>query len=408
MRFTTPPRAIRMNLVVRCRADCEDDVVSGERPLPTDAELVDAILTSPIGATVLWALIYELSPELVGARSRSVTRRALARAEVWVSDVAEGDLVVALSEAVGECGPFSGFQDEVAERVSTSRNLRPLAEALVGVHRSFLAAPVVLEGQWCGFEGPRRGRDDREPPLTEEGRLFGDMSATYECGEFPLRAWMTHDPVPDEAVHAVLSGDDSFLDDQTSLWRFPVVAEVPVAHEVVVPEDWTDLLNYGALGVQAFRRVEEGGGGVLLEPDRAFLQSHASWDCAVVAVGDDGLATVRAADGRTFTEVRGLVMPDWNAVATHFDAVHFTWMGILTTEARILKVSDRWLTTARFWGTPSTLWFRDVFGPAEPLPVPVIRGRTRRGGLPDSERLARDRRILRSAFGRDSAVPGNP
>lgn len=402
-----------MNPVAWPAGGGEDELVSTAATGPSDDELVEAIITSPIGATALWALAYDdcFGPTGPGDRPPGPARRdAVGHAAERVAAMSRDALVVALAGTVASSSPFSGADDEVAARVRVAGELAEVARALVAAHRLVLTAPVDLDGQWCGFEGPRRGADIAMPPLSDKRRLFDDLSEIYECGEFPVRAWKTHDPVPDAAVDAVLAGDDSFLDEQSSLWRFPVVG-APVVHEVVMPHDWTQLLAGQALGHRAFRRIEELGSGFVIEhpssddgPATTLLQSHPRWDCTVLAVGDDGLATMRTADGRILDNVRGMAMPDWSALAARVDGVHFTWAGILTTEARIVQLRHGWLTTARHWGTPSTRWFRDVFGPAEPLPVPAVGAKP--AGLPGADRLARDRLGLRHQFGPDSAVPG--
>ena len=66
------------------------------------------------------------------------------------------------------------------------------------------------------------------------------------------------------------------------------------------------------------------------------------------------------------------VVPDWQAVASDFDAVHLTVAGYLTTAGRALPVGDS-ATVLAGWGPDATYWLGDVLEPAGP-PVQWRRG----------------------------------
>ena len=104
-------------------------------------------------------------------------------------------------------------------------------------------------------------------------------------------------------------------------------------------------------------------------------------------------------------------MPDWAAVADDHDAVHLTWAGALGAEGHVVGVPElgpRTVTMLRYWRAEQTLWLRDCFGDADPLPAPWIEPEERRDDQPlavdvtvDRERAAIDRRSLRTFLGRD-------
>jgi hypothetical protein len=57
------------------------------------------------------------------------------------------------------------------------------------------------------------------------------------------------------------------------------------------------------------------------------------------------------------------VIPDWQAVASDFDAVHLTVAGYLATAGRPLPVGEA-ATMLAGWGPDETYWLGDVLGPA--------------------------------------------
>jgi hypothetical protein len=66
---------------------------------------------------------------------------------------------------------------------------------------------------------------------------------------------------------------------------------------------------------------------------------------------------------------RRLLAPEWTAVATHFDGVHLSWAGFITTDARPIRVGDGDLTVLRRWGSERTAWLAPVLSDPTPLPV---------------------------------------
>jgi hypothetical protein len=49
-------------------------------------------------------------------------------------------------------------------------------------------------------------------------------------------------------------------------------------------------------------------------------------------------------------------MPDWAAVATDWDAVHLSWLGLVTTEGRVIELDDGDVTIMRNWCSERTTW----------------------------------------------------
>jgi hypothetical protein len=60
-------------------------------------------------------------------------------------------------------------------------------------------------------------------------------------------------------------------------------------------------------------------------------------------------------------------VPDWRSVAEEWDAVHLSWAGFLTGEARVADLSEGGVAMIRFWLGERVLWLRDCFGEPEPM-----------------------------------------
>lgn len=173
---------------------------------PSDADLAEAIMSSPIGARALWELVAKCLP---AGQSRSPwtlvwspTAADISRVTDVVGRLSADELITVLAGNTSSCQPFMGFDDESAEPVRQVGEVELVAEALIAHHRNVLTRPAVLGSQWHAFEAPRhreQGVDVGKKAM--EGRwLFDDFTHVYECGEFPWRSWKTFDPVPGEAL----------------------------------------------------------------------------------------------------------------------------------------------------------------------------------------------------------------
>jgi hypothetical protein len=63
---------------------------------------------------------------------------------------------------------------------------------------------------------------------------------------------------------------------------------------------------------------------------------------------------------RTTGHDSGWVVPDWSGVAAHFDAVHLSVVGYLTTAGRVVAVADEMSTVLAGWDPDATYWLSDA------------------------------------------------
>ena len=109
-----------------------------------------------------------------------------------------------------------------------------------------------------------------------------------------------------------------------------------------------------------------------------------------------------------------LVGVDWRAASEHYDAVHLSWAGFLTTEGYVSELADGSVTMLRGFASEHTLWLSDVFAPVPAVPLGAPEGLT--GDIDDDrgidvadnpDRAARDRLNLDVMLGRRE-VPSPP
>ena len=309
---------------------------------PDDATLADAIVAGPLGACALHHLergggadagwVHPIATPDEAAIGRAVDRvRRLPWAEV----------VVDLAAASGTANPWIGDRDTPRRLVAEAEARRPIAEALVAAHGDALCAPADPTSQETWLHAPAWPR-------------FGDLGRVYECGEWPWGGLRTWDRIA-EATHDVWShARDGAHGDR---WLLGMRADAEI-HEIVLPADWTALVAAHPRRTHPFTTWPSGAPGHV-------TSLHNAWEVEPVAIGPDGRATLDCVDGTRLTGVRGMVQPDWTAVAQSADAVHLTWAGLLTTEASVTLRPDGWLTVLRYWATEQTVWLRDCVVTAE-------------------------------------------
>ena len=106
-----------------------------------------------------------------------------------------------------------------------------------------------------------------------------------------------------------------------------------------------------------------------------------------------------------------LVGVDWAAAAEHYDAVHLSWAGFLTTEGYVSELADGSVTMLRGFACETTLWLSDLFAPVPARPSRCPEGfadRSNDRGIDvaaDPARAARDRLNLDVMLGRREIPP---
>jgi hypothetical protein len=107
------------------------------------------------------------------------------------------------------------------------------------------------------------------------------------------------------------------------------------------------------------------------------------------------------------TNIRSHLVPDWRSVAEHYDGVHLTWAGLITSEGCITDLGDGDVAMLRYWFSERTHWLADVFAEPEPASPPFLPDDTVPDGsasTPDPgdmvRRRQRDRVVLDQLLGR--------
>jgi len=296
----------------------------------------------------------------------------VAAAASAVDRMSFGELV-ALGVFAGaiDVGPWIGdAAATVAQAYRDAPGRRPIA---VAVDRAFgvrLHAPFDASAQqWWTTDWP--GRE-------EFGPLFRDFERVYESGEFTWAGlWTVTDPPI--AAHAQLADAWEMYPGPITRWHLPVSADARV-HEVHRPADWVALVADHPRESNA-----RGTGWELPGPNQS---------ASLVAPLLD-LPGQRAAR----PTIRRRLVADWRSVAEHYDAVHLSWAGFLTSEGCISDLGGGDVAMMRYWFSERTHWLADVFGEPEPIGTPMDHAGA--PGEPMSpERRRRDRAALTALLGR--------
>ncbi|MGH9106937.1 MAG: hypothetical protein ACRDZX_14120, partial [Acidimicrobiales bacterium] len=105
--------------------------------------------------------------------------------------------------------------------------------------------------------------------------------------------------------------------------------------------------------------------------------------------------------------IAGQVVPDWDAVARDYDAVHLSWAGFLSAEGFVSDLPDGSVTILRYWPSERTLWLADVFGGPSPAPAPVLSGGVNNDHgadlSGDVQRRRADLEVLNALLGREDS-----
>lgn len=195
----------------------------------------------------------------------------------------------------------------------------------------------------------------------------------------PERPWAAEypDPVrPPSATVALRDAHRALLDEQLSeagsadsgeWWTTPPSALRTTTHRV------------GDRGPLALWAVEDHTGweradvaAVEVDPAARVFEVDDADDWAVLCrrFPIDVTGTTRRHDwGRATGRQGAWVVPDWNAVADHFDAVHLTLRGWLRASGVAVQVDDRTASVIAGWTPDQAVWLRDP----QPMPGPASR-----------------------------------
>lgn len=134
----------------------------------------------------------------------------------------------------------------------------------------------------------------------------------------PLRGFWTSRPVPPVPALCLACAEER-SDERFTVWSVRMSATARI-YEVREPSDWGRLVDMAPIDV----------------------------------------TTSRLSDWRRWTKRDGpFYLPDWQAVSNHFDGVHVSVGGYLTTRSIPVPVADG-ISVLAGWDPDATLWLRDV------------------------------------------------
>lgn len=335
-----------------------DDLLAGPRGgrmlLEFALASVDMLMTSalephPLETAVLQAA-HHLDPQ-VYYRWTGTEWRAMRKTREYISpeEVAEHLASVSLAEPTPQLlrlvlqrsvdaaryWQAPDGEDYLAATDAVREQLRRVAEhAAAAPSVGWWSRGVDLRAQWFVARESLDGWHDRPPvdeilrawreeittrerTLTESGEEYG--GPWWSVPAYPHRICGTTGELPDATPAGLHFIEDSFGD--TTMWAYPVsLPDNPRIFEITGPAAWARLCSAFPLDVTA--------------------QNRSVW----------GPATGRA--GRW-------VMPDYHAVARHFDAVHLTMRGYLSTAGSPVHIGEGRAGLLAGWTPDATFWLTD-------------------------------------------------
>jgi len=185
--------------------------------------------------------------------------------------------------------------------------------------RAVLEGRDQLAGRCPGYSPLRVSGDD---PAEQFARMSGTWWSTPNRGDVPVTAR----DLPPIGPVALWLTEDKLNWKQAHCW--PVAAvQPPRSYEIDAPQAWADLVARHPLDVTDSRRPDWGR-----------------------ATGSDG----------------PWLIPDWQAVAREYDAVHLSVLGYLTTSGLPVPVGDGHWTLLAGWDPDATFWLTDTLAVTDP------------------------------------------
>ena len=341
---------------------------------------VDAVLASPLG--VSWLAVLEAG--LLGSGGRSPTSpvsdpSSVSAAADRVGEMSFGSLVdAAVFAGLVESGPWMGDAPaKIAAAYQQAERRAPIAEAVLERFGDELHAPLSRDRQQWFTDG--------SPWLESGATWFGSFSEVGHAGEFPLAGmWTATDP-PSEAIVEMV-GAWEYETGPISRWWLPVRPEARVV-EIHRPSDWARL--------------------VTTHPRPA--DPHEGWELPGVNQHISDISPLfESADQRAARRsIRKHLVPDWRTVADHYDGIHLSWAGFITSEGCIVDLGDGDVTMLRYWFSERALWLADIFGEPTGAPDPQINFATgnHRPPLPPAPRSTPNSSHVSSGVAEPPATP---
>jgi len=310
---------------------------------------VDAILAAPLGVALLARLESRASrPHGYTPIADSSPGRVEA-ALAFVEAMSYGEFVKLVTySAVIDVGPWivdAPLTAAVAYRDAPER--APIAVAIAERFGEALRGGLdVNVQQWWTTNG---SWSHKLAPL------FGDFGHVYGAGQFSWAGlWTVSDPP--EIAHAQLLDAWEMEDGPVTRWRLPVRSSARV-FEINRPDDWAQLV---------------------IEHPRQAASHPEHWELPGRNQDPVSLSALMGTRGQRAarTSIRSHLVPDWRSVAEHYDGVHLTWAGLITTEGCVTDLGEGDVAMMRYWSSERTHWLADVFDDPEPLSSPFLSAET--------------------------------
>ena len=313
-------------------------------------DIVDALVTAPLGAALLdrvehaarcrrdpsW---FEPFVALPDSRDDDVAAGA-----DWAGTATTAEVRLALVDAADHVGPWTANgHTNAARSLELAPGRAAIAAALLRRTDGPLGpAPMAAEQWWW---------TDSLPDLT---RFTGpDRLGTHFAWVTAPRGgiWTTS---PVDLSHEP-EGRIDVVEQLTDLWEVvfgPLAVWALRAHddrriyEVHSPADWCALVRRHPTDATAW------------------VSRQGSWELTARTFVDGDPAAGLTAPAHRPAVRRGwrrLLLPDWQAVADTWDAVHLSWLGVITTEGHVMDLDDGDVTIVRNWGSERTTWLTPRF-----------------------------------------------
>ena len=380
-------------------------------------DFVEALMEAPMGVVTLAEIEERFDDRgaVIRPEDGDSDPVAVERAVDWIRGASVGEvLAFAVEAGEGRAGPWvSGASGEVAAAYRNAESRLPIAAAVAQEFDAVLHAPMDPGGQewWAA---------DRLPHRCDDGALLWTVSSH-----------------PAEVHDGVVFARDDLHPPPISRWSIEIEGK-PRVKEIHRPSDWIDLVErwpdtdadmYKSYGTWEFKSPK---------PRRRFPRFRRLQYSRVplVAVGplhpyslfpfllrwrfghdpEEQARELLAVPGQhaAYPSPPRLVGVDWRAAAEHYDAVHLSWAGFLTTEGYVSELADGSVTMLRGFASERTLWLSDVFAPVPAVPLNAPEGLTGDSSddhgidvAADGARAARDRLNLEVMLGRRE-VPSPP
>lgn len=310
-------------------------------------EFVEAVMASPLGATLLAVLESRTYRDEGMSLGLETTPASVSAAVALVHTMSFGSFVeLAVFTGLIHVGPWIGDAPETAAAAYRNAPARlPIAEAIAERFGNQLHAPVEHSAQQWWTDG-NRWIETRAPLF----QRLGEFVPTHGAGEFTVAGlWTATDPPSGAAEQMVAAWE--LETGPVSRWWMPARPEARV-FEILGPQDWARLVTD--------------------HPRQA--QPHQGWELPGINQRRSEIASLLEVHGQRAarTTVASHLVPDWESVAGEYDGVHLSWAGFITSEGYVSDLELGGVAMLRYWFSERTLWLADVFDEPHIAPDPHI------------------------------------